>query len=274
MPQQTRKKLILMGTNDFVVPVFDFLSKNHDIISVFTRAPKPVGRKHILTRSPVHDWAVENGISVHTTIREFNIGDADYVFIMSYGVLLSDNILSTGKFINIHPSSLPKYRGASPIRTALLNGDTDMDVCLMQIVSEMDAGGVYLRKNINIDENDTNKTLEKKVSQTSIEILQEFFADDDKFFPEPQIGEPTYTRKFTGSDEIIDWTKTPYEIHNLVRALGCGRTKINGVDVKIVETAIKNSGLEIIKIQPAGKTVMDWKSFVNGLHGAEIKYGE
>ena len=82
-----------------------------------------------------------------------------------------------------------------------------------------------------------------------------------------------YTRKFIGSDEIINWDNTPRQIHNQIRALGCGRTKINGIDVKILETRIDNGELKILKIQPSGKNPMDWKSFTNGLHGGEIKYG-
>lgn len=268
-------KLILMGTNDFVVPVFDDLANKHEIIGVFTRAPKPMGRKHILTPSPVHQWADKRGLHVHTSIKEFDsiTEKPDMIVVMSYGVILRDNVLNAAKCINIHPSSLPKYRGPSPIRTALLNGDTNMDVCLMAMVAEMDAGDVYMRKNITIDENDTNADVENKVSKTAIEMLDEYIVNPDKFVAVPQNGEPTFTRKFTGDDEIIDWNKTPIQIHNQIRALGCGRTKINGIDVKILETRISNDVLEIVKIQPAGKNAMDWRSFVNGLRGAEIKYG-
>ena len=106
------------------------------------------------------------------------------------------------------------------------------------------------------------------------EMLNEFFANPGKYNPMPQIGTPTYTKKFTGADEIIDWKKSPLEIHNLVRGLGAGRTKINGVDVKILKTEIENGELKILELQPAGKRPMDWRSFTNGLHGAEIKYGE
>lgn len=268
-------KLILMGTNDFVVPVFDDLANKHEIIGVFTRAPKPVGRKHILTPSPVHQWADKRGLPVHTSIKEFDsiTEKPDMIIVMSYGVILRDNVLNAAKCINIHPSSLPKYRGPSPIRTAILNGDTNMDVCLMNMVAEMDAGDVYMRKNIAIDENDTNTDVENKVSRTAIEMLDEYITNPDNFVAVPQNGEPTFTRKFTGDDEIIDWDNTPKQIHNQIRALGCGRTKINGIDVKILETRISNDVLEIVKIQPAGKNAMDWRSFVNGLRGAEIKYG-
>lgn len=269
-------KLILMGTNDFVVPVFDDLANKHDIVAIFTRAPKPMGRKHILTPSPVHTWAEKRGLNVHTSIKDFdNIATKpDMIVVISYGVILRDNVLNAAKCINIHPSSLPKYRGPSPIRTALLNGDTDMDVCLMDVVSEMDAGDVYMRKNLKIDENDTNETIESKVSKVAIEMLDEYMKNPNAFPPIAQNGKPTFTRKFEGADEIINWKNSAQQIHNQIRALGCGRTKINGMDVKILETKIDNGELKIIKIQPSGKNPMDWKSFINGLHGAEIKYGE
>ncbi len=269
-------KLILMGTNDFVVPVFDNLANKHDVIAVFTRAPKPMGRKHILTPSPVHQWAEKRGLNIHTSIKEFDsITDKpDMILVFSYGVILRDNVLNAALCINIHPSSLPKYRGPSPIRTAILNGDKDMDVCLMAMTPEMDAGDIYMRKNIEIAENDTNETVEAKVSNIAIKMLDEYMSNPNAFVAVPQVGEPTFTRKFEGDDEIIDWKESPIKIHNQIRALGCGRTKINGIDVKILETRIEDNTLNITRIQPAGKNPMDWKSFVNGLHGADIKYGE
>ena len=265
-----------MGTNDFVVPIFDYLSNKHDIVGVFTRAPKPMGRKHVLTPSPVHTWAQSRGLNVHTSIKEFDLINEkpDMIVVISYGVILRDNVLNAAPCINIHPSSLPKYRGPSPIKTAILNGDKTMDVCLMQMTYELDAGDVYMRKNITIDENDNNETIENKVSIVAIEMLNEYLKNPEKYPAIPQSGEPTYTRKFTGEDEIIDWKKTPQQIHNQIRSLGCGRTKINGMDVKILETKIENGELKILKIQPSGKNPMDWKSFVNGLRGGDIKYGE
>ncbi len=269
-------KLILMGTNSFVVPVFESLSNQHEIIAVFTRAPKPMGRKHILTKSPVHVWAESHGLNVHTSIKEFDsvFEKPDMIVVISYGVILRENVLNCAPCINIHPSSLPKYRGPSPIRSAILNGDNQMDVCLMKMTSEMDAGDILMRYNIEIDENDTNETMEQKVSSVAIEMLDEYLKNPKKYVAQPQIGNATFTRKFNGADEIVDWKNTPQKIHNQIRALGCGRTKISGIDVKILETKIENGELKILKIQPSGKNPMDWKSFVNGLHGAEIKYGE
>ena len=267
-------KIVLMGTNEFVVPIFDALRcAGHDIIAVFTRAPRPVGRKHILTPSPVQKWAETHGLPVYTNIRDYNF-TPDMVVVVSYGVILRDNVLSSAPCVNIHPSHLPQYRGPSPIRTAIYNGDTHSAVCLMQMTRDLDSGDIYMCREFDIGENDTNADVEKRVSEIGSEILMEYLSNPSAYVPTPQIGTPTYTRKFTGDDEIVDWRRTPREIHNQIRALGAGRTKINGIDVKILDARVANNKLNIIKIQPAGKKPMDWQSFVNGLHGAEIRFGE
>lgn len=267
-------KLVLMGTNDFVVPMFDALRvAGHEIVAVFTRAPKPQGRKHILTPSPVHVWADEHDLPVYTSVREYNFAP-DMIVVASYGVILRDNVLSSAPCINVHPSDLPMYRGPSPIRSAIYNGDTHSAVCLMQVAPEMDAGDIYMRTPFEIGENDTNADVERRVSEIGADMLVEYLKNPAAYPGRPQSGTPTFTRKFTGDDEIVDWGRTPREIHNQIRAIGAGRTKINGVDVKILETRMAGDALEILRIQPAGKKPMDWKSFVCGLRGAEIRYGK
>lgn len=266
-------KLVLMGTNAFVVPIFDAIKNaGHEIVAVFTRAPKPTGRKRILTPSPVHIWANENGLTVHTNVNEYNY-TPDMVVVISYGVILRDNVLNSAPVINIHPSLLPKYRGPSPIRTAIYNGDKTSAVCLMDVTPELDAGDVHICREFEIDINDTNESVEERVSQIGADMLIEYLQKPSAYPGTPQSGPPTFTHKWTGDDEIIDWSRTPREIHNQIRALGCGRTQINGIDVKILKTRLNNENLEILEIQPAGKKPMDWKSFTNGLRGAEIKYG-
>ena len=267
-------KLVLMGTNEFVVPIFQrVLDAGHEIMAVYTRAPKPAGRKQILTPSPVHDWAAANNIPVFHNPREYDL-HPDMVVVVSYGAILRDNVLDSAPCINIHPSDLPKYRGPSPIRTAIYNGDDASAVCLMNVTAELDAGDVYMRTPFAIDENDTNETVENRVAEIGGEMLVRYLANPSAYPPVAQSGTPTFTRKFTGDDEIIDWNKPAREIHNMVRGLGAGRTKINGTDVKVLQTRVTNNKLEIVRLQPAGKKPMDWKSFVNGHRGAEIKIGE
>ena len=267
-------KLVLMGTNAFVVPIFDAIKNaGHEIVAVFTRAPKPTGRKKILTPSPVHMWAQTNGLTVHTNINEYDYAP-DMVIVISYGVILRDNVLSSAQVVNVHPSMLPQYRGPSPIRTALYNGDEKSAVCLMAVTPELDAGDVYMRREFDIGIDDTNETIENRVSKIASEMLVEYLSNPTAYAPVSQTGAPTYTRKWTGADEIIDWSRNARDIHNQIRALGCGRTKINGMDVKILQTRLDGDVLEILRVQPSGKNPMDWTSFVNGLRGAAIKYGE
>ncbi len=266
-------KLVLMGTNDFVVPIFERVARDHEIMAVFTRAPKPTGRKQILTKSPVHVWAENRGIRVYHKTSDYNFSP-DMVVVVSYGAILRDNVLSSAPCINIHPSDLPKYRGPSPIRTAIYNGDKTSAVCLMAVTPELDAGDVYMRRTFDIGENDTNADVESRVAEIGADMLTEFLSSPSNYAPVPQSGTPTFTRKFTGTDEIIDWSKSARDIHNQVRALGAGRTKINGTDVKILETRVSGDELQILRLQPAGKKPMDWKSFINGLHGADVKIGE
>ncbi|MBD5388643.1 methionyl-tRNA formyltransferase [bacterium] len=266
-------KLVLMGTNDFVVPIFEGLrAAGHDIIAVYTAAPAVQGRKRILTPSPVHAWADAHGIPVCHRARDFN-HKPDFTVVVSYGEMLRDNVLSAAPCINIHPSSLPQYRGPSPIKTAIYNGDTASAVCLMAVTPECDAGDVFMRRPFDIGENDTNTDIEAKVSQIGRDMLMDYLKAPGDFPAVPQTGTPTFTRKFTGADEIIDWTRASRDIHNQVRALGGGRTKINGVDVKILETRMRGGELDIRRVQPAGKKPMDWASFVNGQHGADIRMG-
>lgn len=267
-------KLVLMGTNDFVVPMFDAILKaGHEIMAVFTRAPKPVGRKHIITPSPVHMWADSNDLPVYTNVKDYNFSP-DMVVVVSYGVILRENVLESAPCINIHPSDLPKYRGPSPIRTAIYNGDKKSAVCLMNITSKLDAGDIYMRREFDIGDNDTNENIEKLVSKIGADMLVKYLSNPAEYIAVPQEGKPTFTRKFTSDDEIIDWSRGAVAIHNQVRALGAGRTKINGIDVKILETRLNNGSLEIVKVQPSGKKPMDWKSFVNGLRGADIEFGK
>lgn len=273
-------KLILMGTPSFVVPIFDKVADAHEVVAVFTRAPKPVGRKQIITKSPVHIWAENRGIKVYTNINEFNNPEIqnqkstiNYILVISYGVILRENVLNFAPCINIHPSDLPKYRGPSPIITAIYNGDEQSAVCLMQIVPEIDSGDILIRQEFIIGENETLKEIESKVSEISTSMVLEYLHTPEKYPPVSQIGIPSFTRKFTGKDEVIDWSQNPKQIHNQVRSI-TGRTKINGIDVKILETKIIDGKLEILRIQPAGKKPMRWTDFKNGLRGEKIEIGK
>ena len=261
-----------MGTPEFVAPIFDKISREHEIVAVFTRPPKPTGRRQELQKSPVHVWAESRGFPIETDINKIREYNADRAVVISYGVILKKDVLDKMPFVNTHFSQLPKYRGASPFQTAIMNGDSASGVCLMRIAEKLDTGDLYMCRPFAIGENDTTAIVLARAAGMTADMLSEFLAAPEKYPPMPQVGEPTYTHKFTGEDEIIDWNKTPRQIHNQVRAIG-GRTKINGIDCKIIKTKIENEQLEIEIVQPAGKRPMPWRDFVNGQRG-QIKFGE
>jgi len=260
-------KIILMGTPDFVVPIFDAVLARHDVAAVFTREPKPVGRKQILTKSPVHIWAEARGISVFTNIKEIeNAPRPDFIVVAAYGVILKQAVLDYAPCANIHYSLLPAYRGANPVAAAILNGDAETGVCLQKMALELDAGDILMSKKFAIGENDTTESLRIKASAIARDMLVEFLENPAAYPPRPQVGTPSFARKELGDNVDIDWKKSAREIHNQVRAIG-GRTKINGADVKILETKVVDGKLDIVRLQAAGKKPMDWKSFANGQHG-------
>jgi methionyl-tRNA formyltransferase len=228
-----------------------------------------------LQKSPVHIWAESKNIPVETSIKNFSnpqspVPSPDYVVVASYGAIIPDDILARAKFINIHPSLLPKYRGPSPMLTALYNGDSQTGVCIMDVAHDVDAGGIYACEKIAIGENDTIRDLESAVSDISAKMLIKFLENPTE--SRPQIGAPTFTKKFAKEDAIIDWKKTPRQIHNQIRSIG-GRTKINGIDVKILRSSVVPDELAIMTVQPSGKKPMSWKDFVNGQRG-EINIGK
>ena len=258
-------KIILMGTPDFAIQIFDAVARAHDVAAVFTRAPKPVGRKQILTKSPVHVWAESRGIPVFTNIKEIeNAPRTDYIIVAAYGVILKQNVLNYAPCVNVHYSLLPAYRGANPVAAAIMNGDSETGVCLQKMALELDAGDILMSERFSIGENDTTESLRIKASGIAENMLIRFLESPSAYPPKPQVGTPTYARKEIGDDISIDWKKSAREIHNQVRAIG-GRTTINGIDVKILETKVKDEKLIIETVQPAGKKPMSWAAFMNGL---------
>ncbi|MDR1027664.1 MAG: hypothetical protein LBL46_04580 [Rickettsiales bacterium] len=266
-------KTILMGTPGFVVPIFDKVAGAHEVVAVFTRAPKPAGRKKVLTKTPVHEWAEAKGIPVYTSIKSFDDVAAGQeerlqIIVAAYGVILRENVLRFDP-INIHPSDLPKYRGPAPMITAIMNGDVASAVCLMKMTAEVDAGAVLMRRAFAIGPDDTTEDVEQRVAEIAGPMVIEYLDAPEKFPPMPQVGEPSFSRKVEKSDLEIDWSKSAAAIHNQVRAIG-GRATINGVDVKIISTRVENGALKILELQPAGKRVMSAKDFENGYGKIQI----
>lgn len=177
-------KVIFMGTPDFSVPTLDAIKKDgNEIVLVVTQPDKKKGRKGILTPPPVKEWAVKNNISIFQPVKlrekqnieELEKYEADVIVVAAFGQILPKEVLDMPKYgcINVHASLLPKYRGASPIQWAILNGDDETGVTTMQMGVGLDDGDILLQKKVPISSEDTGGSLFDKLSKVGADLLIE-----------------------------------------------------------------------------------------------------
>ncbi len=180
----TKMKVIFMGTPDFSVPTLDAIKKDgNEIVLVVTQPDKKKGRKGILTPPPVKEWAVKNNISIFQPVKlrekqnieELEKYEADVIVVAAFGQILPKEVLDMPKYgcINVHASLLPKYRGASPIQWAILNGDDETGVTTMQMDIGLDDGDILLQKKVPISSEDTGGSLFDKLSKVGADLLIE-----------------------------------------------------------------------------------------------------
>ncbi len=297
-------KVIFMGTPDFAVPCLQkLIDCSFDVAAVFTQSDKKVGRKQILTPPPVKVIAQKYNIPVYQpgslrneeSVELIKSINADMIIVVAYGKILPKEILNIPKFgcINVHASLLPKYRGAAPIQWAVLNGDKETGVTVMQMNEGIDTGDMLLVKKAEIGINETSEELFNELSalgaQALIEAIDKIQNGTVERVPQPQ-GDFGYASMISRELSPIDWNKSAFEIHNQVRGLQtwpCTDTLINGKKVKIHKTVlseltgsyagkiINSKGcltvccgdgkcLDIVEVQPEGKKRMDIKSFLAG----------
>ena len=266
-------KIIFFGTPDYVLPILTSLHKEYvtgpgksPIVAVVTQSPKPVGRKQVLTYSPIDKWAHEKGID---TRYDFSapLPEADFGVCAAFGAIIPKSIIDHFKFgiLNIHPSLLPKYRGASPIQSAIAAGETETGVTIIKMDEKMDHGPVVSSFKEEILPTDTGETLRTRLFEKSAQFLIDLIPNyiKGKIRPKPQKHEDaTYTKIVTKQDGFIDLEKDdPVEIERKLRAYTPWPgiwTKINDKRLKILE--FKN---EPITVQLEGKTPVSWKQFKN-----------
>lgn len=299
--------IVFMGTPDFAVPTLEKLAgSEHKILAVYTQPNKPVGRKQVLTPPDVKVCAEKYGIPVYqpTTLKdeisyiELNEFNPDVIVVVAYGKILPKEILDIPRYgcVNVHGSLLPKYRGASPIQSAVLNGDKVSGITTMYMGVGLDTGDILLQSETEIGENETSAELFDRLSVMGADLLLETLTalENGTIKPIPQDDSlATHTAKITKDLCPIDWTKPNTEVHNKVRGLQTwpvATSTVNGKDIKIHSTLLCEkhgeagevistnpltvacgSGSVIIKeLQLNGKKRMDSKSFLLG-HPLTIK---
>lgn len=302
-------KLIFMGTPDFAVPTLCALhTAGHDIVAVYTQPPRPAGRGKREQKSAVHKMAEQLGLRVEiptsmktpAAYEAFASLGAACAVVVAYGQILPQQVLDAPTYgcINVHASLLPRWRGAAPIHRAIMAGDTETGVCIMQMEAGLDTGPVIVSAATDIEACDTTATLHDRLAEMGAGLINgaiDIIADGDLVMPEPQpdVG-VTYARKIDKAEAEIDWSLSATEIDRLVRGLfpfPGAWSMIDGERVKILAGAADlsvNHGVKagtvisgtltvacgtgvyhIEKAQRAGKSVMDKETFLRGFPVSE-----
>lgn len=225
-------KIVFFGSTNLALPVLESLRTNHEIMAVVTTPDAPAGRKREMQETPVS--ALARDLKLKTlkpeslkNNKEFfaelkNLG-ADIFVVVAYGKILPADVLGAPKYktLNVHPSLLPKYRGPSPIRTALLNGDAETGVTFILLDDEVDHGPMISQKKLAIEADDNDFTLTDKLAHMAAALVNEVIADyaSGKTAPLPQDdGKATFTHPTNKEDGKVAWEKTAQEIYNQFRA--------------------------------------------------------
>lgn len=236
-----------------------------EIVVAVTRPDRRRGRRSEPEASPVKALARELGIDVLEDPRALlEMTPAPHLgIVVAYGRLIPADVLEVVPMVNLHFSLLPRWRGAAPVERAMLAGDSVTGVCLMDVVEELDAGGVYDRREVGIGNTDSAAVLRERLVETGIEMLLENL-DRGLGQPVAQSGEVTYAAKITTEDLRIDWAASPEVIDRLVR-VGGAWTTFRGGRIKILETRRADGVIVPSVVQPEGRRPMKFEDWQHGI---------
>ncbi|WP_425064001.1 methionyl-tRNA formyltransferase [Pyruvatibacter mobilis] len=226
-------RLAFMGTPDFSVPALaELIAAGHDVVAVYSQPPRKAGRGMAETPSPVHAFAEAQGIEVRTPekLRDaaaqeaFRALDLDAAIVAAYGLILPQPILDAPRLgcLNIHASLLPRWRGAAPIQRAIMAGDSETGVAIMQMEKGLDTGPVLLMERTPIGTQETAGELHDRLSTIGAGLMVRALAalerDSLEVTPQPEYG-VTYADKIDKAEAHIDWTRPAHELDCHIRGL-------------------------------------------------------
>jgi methionyl-tRNA formyltransferase len=294
-------RLVFMGTPDFAVPTLvEIVGGGHEVVAVYTRAPRPAGRGLAPRPSPIAREAERFGLSIFTpkTLKENDAAEAmrahgaDVAVVIAYGLILPKSILETfplGCF-NLHASLLPRWRGAAPIHRAIMAGDQETGVMVMKMDEGLDTGAIAIAERVPIGADATTGELHDALARLGADLMLRALAALEKgqlqFTPQAAEG-VTYANKIDKSETRIDWAKRWNEVHNHCRGLSpfpgawcefpsAGRVKIlrttkgegGGPSGRVLDdkltVACGSGAVRLVQLQRAGKQPMAADEFLRG----------
>ncbi|MEP4035420.1 methionyl-tRNA formyltransferase [Pseudophaeobacter sp.] len=292
-------RVVFMGTPEFSVPVLDALVEaGHEIAAVYCQPPRPAGRGKKDRPTPVHARAIELGFEVRHPVSlkgeaeqaDFAALGAEIAVVVAYGLILPQVILDapTKGCLNIHASLLPRWRGAAPIHRAIMAGDEETGVCIMQMEAGLDTGPVLLREDTPIEEEETTSQLHDRLSDMGASLIVTALRHLDGLTADVQPEEGvTYAAKIDKNEAQIDWSQPAEEVDRKIRGLSPfpgAWVEIDGQRVKLLASRLASGvgqpgqvldgerlvvacgagAVELLRLQRAGKAAQDREIFTRG----------
>jgi methionyl-tRNA formyltransferase len=248
--------------------VLERLAAERPIAYLLTRPDRPGGRGRKLQPTAAKSVAERLAIPVRQPERldeSFDVG-ADAVVVAAYGALIPKALLDEALWLNVHPSLLPRWRGAAPVERALMAGDRETGVTIHRTTAELDAGPIAAQERFPIAPEDDAGAVYAKSGEVGARLLQGVL-EHPEFEPQPERG-ATYAEKLTPADRVLDWSRPPAELLNRIRALSPhigARAELDGRDVIIWRARLDDGRLEPLVVQPAGGRRMTYDEFRRGL---------
>jgi len=271
-------KVVFCGTPEFAVPILGAAHAvlGNRLVAVVTRPDAPVGRGRVMTPSPIKATANNLGVPAITPSTKADLKaaiqaiDPDLIIVVAYGMIFPKSIVDRYFCMNIHGSLLPRYRGASPIHSALLNGDKETGITLIKMDRTMDTGNIIQKSALPIGINDTFLELHDRLAVLSAALCIQFLADfeADSFTMVPQTDDgASYCHKFNSSDFALTEAMSPVEKLNRIRAFSPtpGAYVIrHGKRIKIIKATLKDGTLIPLIVRPEGKGDMTYSAITHG----------
>jgi methionyl-tRNA formyltransferase len=262
--------IAVAATAAFGADVLERLASAHEVTRVLTRPDAPAGRGRKLAPSAAKTAAQRLGIPMLEPERlepGLDLG-APVVVAVAYGLIVPEPVLEERLWLNVHPSLLPRWRGAAPVERALMAGDAETGVSIIRLVKELDAGPIAAQEAFPIGPDDDAGAVFARAAEVAAALLHRVLTDAEPSFRE-QEGDPTYAAKITAEDRGLDLDRPPGQLVDRVRALSPhigARAELHGRPVTVWRARVADDGsFQPVEVQPDGGRPMSYDAWLRGL---------
>jgi methionyl-tRNA formyltransferase len=260
-------RLAVAATAPLGADVLERVASKHDVAYLLTRPDRPQGRGRKVAPPPAKKVAERLGIEVRQPDRlDAFDPEVDTVVAAAYGVLIPADALDRALWLNVHPSLLPRWRGAAPIERALMAGDDETGVTIIELVEELDAGPIAAQQAFPIGPEDDFGTVSARAGELAAGLLEQALPEPD--LREQPLEGVTYAEKIRPEDRQLDWSRPPQELANRVRALSPhigARAELHGRPVTVWRARVDGGELVPVEVQPDGGRRMEYDAWLRGL---------